>query len=56
MREVAYLSLINTTIHWVPVNVLIEILNLQVLWEVLKQILHLKVGCSDFGPVRYRGS
>ena len=22
----------------------------------LKQILHLKVGCSDFGPVRDRGS
>ena len=22
----------------------------------LKQILHLKVGCSDFGPVQDRGS
>ena len=30
--------------------------DLEVLWVELKQILHLKVGCSDFGPVRDRGS
>ena len=29
---------------------------LEVLWVELKQILHLKFGCSDFGPVRDRGS
>ena len=25
--------------------------DLEVLWVELKQILHLKFGCSDFGPV-----
>ena len=25
--------------------------DLEVLWVEFKQILHLKVGCSDFGPV-----
>ena len=30
--------------------------DLEVLWVELKQILHLKVGCSDFGPVKDRGS
>ena len=28
----------------------------EVLWAELKQILHLKVACSDFGPIRDRGS
>ena len=28
----------------------------EALWVELKQILHLKVGCSDFGPVRDGGS
>ena len=31
-------------------------MDLEVLRVELKQILHLKVGCSDFGPVRDRGS
>ena len=30
--------------------------DLEVLWVELKKILHFKVGCSDFGPVRDRGS
>ena len=30
--------------------------DLEVLWVEFKQILHLKVGCSYFGPVRDRGS
>ena len=30
--------------------------DLEVLWVELKQILHLKVGCSDFGPMQDRGS
>ena len=62
MREVAYLSLIftkdhNQTIHrvQVPVNGLIVILRL-VLWAELKQTLHLKFGCSGFGPIRDTGS
>ena len=29
---------------------------IEVLWVELKQILHLKVDCSDFGPVWDRGS
>ena len=28
--------------------------DLEVLWVELKQILHLKVGCSDFDPVQDR--
>ena len=28
----------------------------EVLWAELKQTMHLKVGCLDFGPVRDRGS
>ena len=30
--------------------------DLEVLWVELKQILHLKVDCLDFGPVLDRGS
>ena len=30
--------------------------DLEVLWVEMKQILHLKVSCSDFGPVRDGGS
>ena len=30
--------------------------DLQVLFVKLEQILHLKVDCSDFGPIRDRGS
>ena len=30
--------------------------DLDILWVELKQILHLKLGCSDFGPVQDRGS
>ena len=41
----------DQTIHRVPVNELIVLL-----WVELKQILHLKVDCSDLGPVRDRGS
>ena len=29
--------------------------DLEVLWVELKQILHLKITCSDLGPVRDRG-
>ena len=31
-------------------------MKIEVLWVELKQILHLKVGCSDFGPVWDEGS
>ena len=44
----------DQTIHRFPVNGLMVIL--EVLWLEFKQVLHLKVGCSDFGPVRDRGS
>ena len=33
----------------------VEVIIVEVIVK-LKQILHLKVGCSDFGPVRDRGS
>ena len=44
-------------IHRNPVNGLVTIFRLfQVLLVKLEQILHLKVDCSDFGPVQDRGS
>ena len=45
----------DQTIHRVPVNGLIVILRFYGSVE-LKQILHLKVGCSDFSSVRDRES
>ena len=44
----------NQTIHRNPVNGFGH--DLQVLFVKLEQILHLKVDCSDLGPVRDRGS
>ena len=46
----------NQLIHRNPVNGLIMIFILQVLLVKLEQLLHLKVDCSDFCPVRDRDS
>ena len=46
----------DQTICRAPVNGLNHECDLEVLWVELKQILHFKVGCSDFSPLRDRGS